>query len=145
MTLIQAAKQLNIHPATLRKWIARGCPTVSLGEVGRGHGSEVDLHQIQLWRAQQAVPSFSQAAHNDTLQLLTVALLDTLKRDDLAARVGLTDPQAYMACLLIYERFYKNLTHEPLTADILPPELKPFGAIVLHSMESGSFITSRRT
>ncbi|MBI5315038.1 MAG: helix-turn-helix domain-containing protein [Nitrospirae bacterium] len=145
MTLPQAAKLLNLHPATLRKWIRNGAPTISLGEVGRGHGTTVDLEQLKTWRATRAVPTLADHDKRDTLSIVSTALLDALKRDALAGKAGLTEGQAAMVVLVIFERCYRNIHKAPLTADTLPPELKPFGAIVLQSIESGSFITSRRT
>jgi hypothetical protein len=139
LSLTEAANALGVHVATLRKWIRQGAPTLALGSVGRTHGTQVDPEAVKLWRAQRAVPSLTHTAQADTLQTVAVALFDTLKRDDLAATAGLTDGQAAMAVLMVFERAYKNVKREPLAVDGVPELLKPFHAIVLESLEQGTF------
>ena len=143
MTLSDAAKELKVHIGTLRRDVRNGCPTLSLGSVGRGHGTQIDPEAWKLWRAERAVPSLAQQTQDTTLSTLTTILVDTLKRDDLAACAQLSEGQAYMAVLKIYERAYRNVTQSPLTADQLPVELKPFHAIVLESIERGTFYSRR--
>jgi phage terminase Nu1 subunit (DNA packaging protein) len=139
MNLRRAAKTLNVHIATVRKWIRKGCPCIEQGEVGRRGGTEVDLEQVRRWRVQQVIPSFEERSQADTLQLLTVALLDVLRRDDLAGRAHLSEAQAALVTLLVFERAYRNLKHKPLTLEYLPVAMKPFHSIVVSSMESGTF------
>lgn len=144
MTLTAAAQHLKVHIGTIRKWIRSGAPTLALGEVGRGHASEVDPEALQTWRAQRAVPTLRSREKQDLLSLLTTILLDTIKRDDLARCAHLTDAQAAAIVLLIYQRAHLHITRSPLAIDQLPPELRPFSAIVLLSIETGNFTSSRR-
>jgi hypothetical protein len=51
----EAAARLGVAPSTIKNWIARGCPTCSLGSVGRGHGSTVDPERLRQWRAARAL------------------------------------------------------------------------------------------
>ena len=44
-----AAHRLGVKPGTLRRWIRRGCPTVSPGRKGRGHACLVNLSDVQQW------------------------------------------------------------------------------------------------
>ena len=142
MKLASAAKALERHPATLRKWIAQGCPTVTLGATGRGHGSEVDLAQVQNWRAEKVAPRIHHAAQRDMLQAFTTILVDTVKRDDLASRAGLSAGQAALVVCLLFERAHLNIHREPLHG--WPPEIAPYGAICVQWLETGGLHTSGR-
>lgn len=144
MTLADAAKALGVHTGTLRRDVRNGCPTISLGSVGRGHGTQIDPEAWKLWRAQRVVPSLTQQAQDTTLNTLTTILVDTLKRDALAGCAHLTDAQAALVVLKIYGRAYLNVHREPFTLDALPSALKPFYAIYLESVERGNFSTQRR-
>ena len=144
MTLREASKLLGVHTGTLRRYVRQGMPTVELGSVGRGHGTQVNLEHAKLWIAQQAVPTINATKHDDTLHRMAVALYDCLKRDDLAARTHISEAQAALCVLLIFERCYRNLHQSPLTADCLPEQLRCYRSIVLDSMELGIFPSSRR-
>lgn len=144
MKLTAASKVLGIRPDTLRKWIRQGCPCLALGEIGRGHSSEVDPEAAKSWRAQRAVPSLDTTRHDDTLHRIAVALYDCIKRDHLAACARITEQQAYLIAVKIYERIYCNLHQKQLTRDKLPSELKMFIANYLESVERGDFSTQRR-
>jgi hypothetical protein len=139
LSLTEAANALGVHVGTVRRDVRNGAPTEELGSVGRGHATRIDLEKYKLWRAERHVPTLTSQVKHDTLQTLTTILLDTLKRDDLGAQVGLSEAQAALAVLMVFERAYKNVNREPLTTDQLPPELKPFHAIVLESLEQGTF------
>lgn len=119
ITLEEAARELKKSPSTLRRWVRRGCPTVSLGQAGRGKGSIVRLSDIQRWRAGNA-----EVSQDERLQFLAICLMDCYKRDEIHRRIGITAREAAGLLAFVYERYYKNLTHEPLDTNNLPPEIK---------------------
>lgn len=45
-----AARALGISPATLRRWIRRGCPVAVRGRRGRGLAALVDPVAVRAWR-----------------------------------------------------------------------------------------------
>lgn len=45
-----AARALGISPATLRRWIRRGCPVAVRGRRGRGLATLVDPGEVRAWR-----------------------------------------------------------------------------------------------
>lgn len=74
--IVAAARTLNKSPATLRRWIAAGAPTVCPGEVGRGRGAIVNPDDLLRWRH-----GVKQREADETLHLIASALLDFHRRD----------------------------------------------------------------
>lgn len=66
----QAARELSVSASTIRRWISRGAPTVSLGKEGRGNGSLVDVDQLRAWRAGVTV----QRGDNAVLNAIAVGI-----------------------------------------------------------------------
>ena len=143
MTIVQVAKKLGKHPATIRAWVRRGAPCLTLGSVGRGHGSCLDLDALQRWRVQQLAPGLTSRADDDLLGIVETALLDCLRRDGLAQRARITDPQAALIVVLVYERFFRNLKQTPMTAARLPVKMKRQCAIWLDSVEQRGLLNRR--
>lgn len=139
MGIRQAAFALRVHPATVRSWIAEGCPCVSVGEVGPGRGATVDLESVRAWRAARLVPGLQSREQADALMIVETALLDSLKRDDLARRVSISPTQAIHLVLLIYERAYRNIKESALTVDALSAQMKCLNAIYIESTARGHF------
>jgi hypothetical protein len=77
VTLTVAARELEKSPATLRRWIAAGAPTVRLGEAGRSKGSLVIVSDLIAWRAAQEGIKVS-AAHD--LDAIARGLLEAYSR-----------------------------------------------------------------
>lgn len=52
LTVDQVAAALGVKPPTVREWVRRGAPTVTLGDPagGRGRGSTFDLETLRAWR-----------------------------------------------------------------------------------------------
>lgn len=50
----EAAAALDIHPATLRRWIDAGAPVARRGGRGRGKRTLIDVPAVQAWRGQRA-------------------------------------------------------------------------------------------
>lgn len=45
-----AAQELGVSVATLRRWIQRGCPVASRGRRGRGCRALIDPGEVRAWR-----------------------------------------------------------------------------------------------
>lgn len=46
----EAAQELGVSVATLRRWIQRGCPVASRGRRGRGLATMIDPGEVRAWR-----------------------------------------------------------------------------------------------
>lgn len=115
--IAEAARQLDVDVSTLRRWIQRGAPTVNgPGEVGRGHGSEVDPEAVRRWK--DGTPA--------TLDLdaLAVALWDVLRRDQADALMGISERQCAGVLALVFDRVVMNLTHHPADLATLPARVR---------------------
>ena len=143
MTFPQAAKVLNFHISTLRKWVGQGAPTDELGAVGRGHATQVDPDALMRWRMAKVAPTLARRSQDELLTIMETALLDCVKRDSVAAKAGLTDGQAAMVVLLVFERLFRNVKETPLTADHLPAGMASLRAIYIDSIERRTFSPRR--
>jgi phage terminase Nu1 subunit (DNA packaging protein) len=88
--LAQAAKQLRLHRSTLSKWLKQGAPCLEEGRDGRGHSAIVNLDALMRWKAGKLAPALAQRHDDEILTFVEAALLDALKRDDLARRTKMT-------------------------------------------------------
>lgn len=131
----QAARVLRIDVSTLRRWIVAGCPVVTLGEVGRGKGSTVNLDQVRAWRASQLIPGMIQQSQEDTLAGIACAFEDAMKRDSAYQRVGICEAQAAGFLVLVFERMWMNVTKRSRDEISLPPQMKQLRAIYLQWAE----------
>jgi hypothetical protein len=129
ISLLAAAKALNKTPKTLLGWIKAGAPCVREGEIGRGHGTLVNLEALQQWRAAHVAPGLRQQTQRQQLQALAISLMRCYRNDQAAQVVGTTEQQAAGLLLLVYERLAKDLTGEPVTVGDLPEEMKLLGFI----------------
>lgn len=114
-----------------------GCPTCELGSVGRGHGSVLDPDEVARWQVAKHVPVVTQDGDNRLLDVVAQALIAVLKLDDLARRIKVTDAQAALCILIIFERVYRNVRQEPLTREKIPIQLMQLCIIHLDSVERG--------
>ena len=136
LTLDQAARRLGKSPCTVRRWIAKGAPTVSLGKEGRGNGSLVDLDQVRRWRAGIAGLDIQPPGETDSLQRLATALWDVFKRDagvgdggyPAHRLLGIRDYQAAALLVEVYERHAQDLTGS--IPDPLPTEIQLLVSLV---------------
>lgn len=131
VSLTQAASVLRKSPMTVRRWIKAGAPCVSLGEVGRGHGSRVDLDALQRWLAHRAAPGLTETAQAIQLDALAESLWRVLRNDGVAEKVGISERQAAGLLLLVYERLAKDLTHRPVDLEDLPEQMKRLCSITV--------------
>lgn len=132
LKLADAARVLKKHPATLRRWVARGAPTVNgPGEVGRGKGPLVDLDALVRWKA----GDLSHLDDVDQLRRLAVALLDTFKRDcgsgePAHVRLDIEPRKAAGLLVLAYQRCWQNMTGQSIDdLSDLPQEIAQLCAV----------------
>lgn len=59
MPIPDAAQELGVSVATLRRWIQRGCPVASRGRRGRGCRTLVDPVAVRAWRRQSDGSDFA--------------------------------------------------------------------------------------
>ena len=128
ISITKAARALNRTPSTLRRWVQKGCPCVRPGEVGRGKGAILNLQDVITWRGGGGV---FQASDDERLEFLAGVLMDVLRRDEIHERIGIEASEMAGMLVLIYERYHKNLTHEPVDRQQLPPEIAQLLAIYI--------------
>ena len=126
ISIDEAAKALNRTPSTVRRWIRNGCPTVRLGETGR-EGSLVMLDDVQRWRA-----GLSGVGDDNELQQIADSLLDTIKRDEVYERAGISERQAAIVLLLAFQRYFRNTKHRQIEKeDVLPDAIEQICTIAV--------------
>jgi len=133
--LAQAAKELRIHPSTLRRWIVAGCPVCELGEVGRGKGSRVDLEAVKRWRGQKAHDAQRQRTDEEILSLLVRSLVDVIQEDMAHLRFEMAEGQAAGLLSCAYQRFWRNFMLRSGDEYQRPPEIEHLCAIWLRWLD----------
>jgi|SRR3989304_1052008 len=126
ISITKAARALNRTPSTLRRWVQKGCPCVRPGEVGRGKGSLLNLNDVIAWRGGGQVQKEGDA---ERLGFIADVLMDSLRRDKIHERIGITSKQTAGLLALVYERYHKNLIKEPVERDKLPEQITQLLAI----------------
>lgn len=144
MTVRGIAQHFGVDRSTVCRWIHLGCPVSDLGSVGRGRGSQLDPESVTHWLVSRHVPVVVQQSDDRVLGLVAHALLDAVKRDDLARRTKTTEPQAALAVMIIFERVFRNVKQAPLTRDQVPEHLMQLCTIYLDSVERDTFTDTRR-
>lgn len=132
LRLHEAAKQLGRSPATLRRWIAQGAPTVFLGREGRGCGSLVNIGDLQRWRRGG---DLSTPDNTDSLARLSITLWRVFKCDSGVGDagypahrlLGIRDYQAAALLVEVYERYVQDLIG---SVPDLPPEIQLLVSLV---------------
>ena len=112
---------------------------MELGGIGRGHESRLDLAEAQRWLEARRLPTLAAQKDRDELKVVETILYDSLKRDELARKVGITEVQAIHAILLIYECAHRNINETPLELKDLPEPLARLSANYLDSVKRGHF------
>ncbi|MDF0673242.1 MAG: hypothetical protein P0120_02710 [Nitrospira sp.] len=132
VSLKEAARAIGINVSTLRRDIIAGCPTVELGEVGRGRGSRVDLEEVRRWRARK---------RGDALAVLEFSLIQVFK-SGLSEKIKLEPGKLAYILLKTYEQAHEHVNNEPLID--LPMEMMQLCAIILDWLESGNFLNQEK-
>lgn len=101
----QAARHFKINPATIRRWIAAGCPVIRSGRKGPGQSAILDFQAVEQWRGQsvQAEPDV-----NETLQRIAQALHAALEEDHADIRAGISREDAAAVLIVAWERLCKT-------------------------------------
>jgi hypothetical protein len=122
VTIAQASRALDRSPATIRRWIAAGAPTVSLGKEGRGNGSRVNVKALAHWRSKVEGATTAEVLHQVARSLKDVQQRNAVGFDVTAARLlGLSDHVAAALLVEVFERIALTMTAaipDPLPADI---------------------------
>jgi hypothetical protein len=129
VTLVEAGRELKRHPATLRRWIRQGAPTLELGSAGRGRGSTVDPAALERWRLLSLTQEAGQRDDQAVLELIATGLWDTFRRDEAHLRVDLDARRAAGLLAMAYERCWMNLTRRSRDELVLPPEIERLCAV----------------
>jgi len=140
VTITAAAHTLGIAGATLRRWIREdGCPCVSPGSAGRGHGAMVDPDAVKRWRAGGAGEAVAQGRETDVLERVAGALWDTLSRDGgegvpVHRTLGIGRAQAAALLAIAYDRIARGVTGHD--AERLPPQIELLRTVCVRSVNS---------
>ena len=98
--LAEAAEAIGKSEATLRRWIARGAPTVRLGGPGRAHGFLVDIADLRRWRAREV--DKTAATNREFVERLATILRDYHRAGD-HRLIGLRDHDARILYAALFE------------------------------------------
>ena len=126
ISINKAAKMLGKTPSTVRRWVQKGCPCVRPGETGRGKGAILSLDDVMAWRGGGHV----MASDDERLQFIATVLMDCIKRDEVHLRVDVTQREMAALLVLVFQRYWLNLTHRAIDElQDLPEEIKQLLAI----------------
>jgi hypothetical protein len=102
----EAAKRFAVDPATVRRWLASGCPSIRSGRKGPGRGAVLDVAAVAAWRGRASGPAG--LAVEEVLERIAAALWETVETDHVDIRAGVDRESAAAACLVVWERCCKN-------------------------------------
>jgi phage terminase Nu1 subunit (DNA packaging protein) len=106
VSISEAAGYFDVSTETVRRWIRAGCPCITPGEVGRGHGARLNLADVARWRAVNAgVPVDGDVIEDLAAALVEVATRDGGKGRPIAAEIGMTGEQAFIFSTHVLRRF----------------------------------------
>ncbi|MCB4365741.1 helix-turn-helix domain-containing protein [Hydrogenophaga taeniospiralis] len=80
LPLAEAAQALDVSPATLRRWIRRGCPVLCRGSRGRGHQMLIDPAQVAAWRQAGDADAMVMELSAQVPETLATAMLQALQQ-----------------------------------------------------------------
>lgn len=101
-TVAQVAEQEQVDPATVRRWLEKGCPCIWRGRKGPGNGARLDLEQVARWRGRASGPAGP--TPEAILQRVAGALLVSLELDHAGVRAGISRDDAAAVLLVVWER-----------------------------------------
>jgi len=136
VSIAEAARQLGVVDATVRRWVREGAPCVELGSVGRHNGSRVNVAALVAWRGSGGKFCSTDRNQDELLMTIAGALRDTLLRDagegeSAAVLLGIDRGRAAALLIVAYERIHRSMTG--LDAATYPPEIEHLRSIVLSS------------
>ena len=108
----QAAKHFQRDAATVRKWIAQGCPVVRPGRRGPGRAAVLDFDAVRKWRRQFCSSREPHAPRSDgdlgrTLARVAEGFAECVRCDRVEERTGATEAEAAALFILAFERIAK--------------------------------------
>lgn len=80
VTVSEAARALRRSPATVRRWIQQGAPTVALGGPGRGKGSRLNLGAVAEWKTRKEGLQVAPTAERELLDAIGRGLLHSFTK-----------------------------------------------------------------
>ena len=142
LTVREAARELAVAASTVQSWIRAGAPTCSLGSVGRGHGSRVEIEHLRQWRAQRALRAAAPAAPAGRcdLQAASAALWRLYTKPHEGTPVQfwrvLRLPRGEVAALLLqaFREIAREANGHPVEDSELPAEMRSLLSIFLDSL-----------
>jgi len=140
-TLRTAARLLHRSPATLRRWVRLGAPTVRPGEAGRGNGSLVEVTALSEWRVQRAgaVLPADRAAAYLALQIASSGIWRAFTKPPEGSAVqlwkalGLPRDEVGALLLQVFEEIARQATGHPVADDELPAEIRRLCTVLAES------------
>ncbi len=128
LPLTEAARELNVSPATLRRWLTQGAPVASRGRRGRGCRTLICPNAIRQWRAASDHDARLTKFAGAMPELVGKAMADAFRlHPDKRQRAAL----AWLACAgwqLATEALADQLGHPG--PDAIPPEIERLRKIV---------------
>jgi hypothetical protein len=118
----EAAKFFRRDPASIRRWIALGCPVVRRGGKGPGRAALLDFVAVAKWRGRWTAPMGSPPVER-TLEIVAEALADCLQHDAVDIRTDATKADAAALFILAFERIAKALGRKH-SLDTLPEGIR---------------------
>lgn len=121
ISIAEAAKALRKDVSTVQKWIQKGAPCRSPGQPGRGRGAIVNISDLVRWKT----GTLGRIDDDEQIGRLAAVLWDVFLRDSGGDRIGITKRETAGLLILVFERFHRNVTHEPVPElEKLPEEIK---------------------
>lgn len=105
--MVQVARHFAVDPATVRRWIQRGCPCVQVGRRGPGGSAVLNLEAVAAWRGQASVSTGWTA--DEVLERIAVALERALTVDRADIRAGIERASCAAAYLAAFEGCSREL------------------------------------
>ncbi len=133
--LAEAAREMGLTTATLRRWVQQGAPTERPGSVGRNHGALVDPAALRRWRyGEPGAPRSDMEA----IETIAQAFEDFFRRDsglDAPAHrcLGIPDREAAALLVVLFEYVWQRLVGRELTAEDAPAQIARLRAICVNS------------
>ncbi len=122
LPLAEAARELDVSEATLRRWLTQGAPVASRGRRGRGRAHLIDPTAVRAWRAASDHDARLIEFAGALPELIGRAMADAFRlHPDKRQRAAL----AWLACAgwqLATESLADQLGHPG--PDAIPPEIE---------------------
>jgi hypothetical protein len=138
---IKAAKHFHRDAATIRRWIADGCPVLRPGGKGPGKAAVLDFTEVEKWRGQFSSALEPNCSHSapveHTLNLVADAFADCLRYDRVEERTGATDAESAKLFLLAFDRISKSLG-EKYSLDSLPEGIRALARVLYDASDDAS-------